>query len=111
MLFFYADLIYHELLLELSFLELQYETSGLLFKLSPLGLGGLLQSHELFIVFLAQDQLLLFHLLVHCQIIPRLLLVRSRMEVFRLSIVRLPQCLHSFLQLVFKIPRILLFLC
>jgi hypothetical protein len=62
-----AVLLLHELFLRFLRLVLQSEVVGLLLQLSSLPLCCLVKQNQLLIVFLAQLQLLLFHLLVYSQ--------------------------------------------
>lgn len=64
-----AQLLRHEFLLHFPLLELEREAGGLLLQLRPLGLCRLLEPHELLVILLTQEQLLLLDLLVHRKVI------------------------------------------
>lgn len=102
--FLNARLLLHECLLSFPLLPLQSQGSSLLFKLRPLLLRGLLQTHQSLVVLLAQQHFLLLDLLVQHQVISMLLLVRCGMEVVRFLLVRGTENVNALPQLLLKRP-------
>jgi hypothetical protein len=106
----HTHLLAQEIFLDLPVMKLQSQTRGLLLKLSPLQLRRLLQPHELLIVLLAEEELLLLHALVHLQVEARLLLVRLAVQHLRALPALLPKLRAHMPDALIKGLRVLLLL-
>lgn len=103
MLLLDTQLLHHEFLLHLPLLEFQGEACCLLLEFRTSALRSLLQPHELLIVLLTQEQFLLFHPLVHRDVVTGFALICIGVEELHCLLVFFTKCLHSVFQLLFKV--------